>query len=278
MWRNLEEAVLDGLYPVRRIALTVLGEVEGHDLCLEHRIDGLSVELVLERLVLERALVGKSPACALLVTLVPPAVENGEVQGTIHDSLLARRTGCLQRTCWGVHPDIAARNEALGNIHVVVLDKDNLAHELRHARNLDDATNQTLATTVGRMSLAGKDELNGTLGIVDNLSQTVEVGEEQVCTLVGSKTTGKADGESLGIEGIDCLDNLGRVLLLLAKVVGYLLLDEVEELGLEALADLPDLLVISLVDLLPHLVLCLRLVVTGTEQLLIELLPLAGSP
>ena len=97
-------------------------------------------------------------------------------------------------------------------------------------------------------------------------------------TLVGSKTTSKADGESLWIEGIDSLDDLGRVLLLLAKVVDNLLLDEVEELGLEALADLPDFLVISLVDLLPHLVLSLGLIVVGTKEFLVELLPFAGSP
>ena len=275
---DLVETVLDGLYPVGRIALAVLGEVQRNNLGLEHGVDGLSIELILERLVLERTLVGKSPTCALLVTLVPPAVEDGEVQGTIHDGLLARSTGSLQWTSWGVHPDVATRNETLGNIHVVVLDKDYLAYELRHTRNLDDATDQTLATAISWVSLACKDELNRTLGVVDNLGQTVEVGEEQVCTLIGSETTCEANGESIGIEGIDSLDDLGRILLLLAKVVGYLLLDEVEEFGLEALADLPDLLIVSLIDLFPHLILSLGLIVVWTKELLVELLPLAGSP
>ena len=57
------------------------------------------------------------------------------------------------------------------------------------------------------MSLAGKEELHGVVGVVDNLGQTVEVGEEQVGTLVGGKATGKANEQRVGVDLVEQAHN-----------------------------------------------------------------------
>ena len=52
------------------------------------------------------------------------------------------------------------------------------------------------------MSLTGKEELNRTLRVVDNLRQTVEVCEEQVSTLVGSKTTAETNDKGVAVDAL----------------------------------------------------------------------------
>ena len=45
------------------------------------------------------------------------------------------------------------------------------------------------------MSLSGEDELNRTLRVVDDGVKSVEVAEEQGCTLVGCETPCETDGQ-----------------------------------------------------------------------------------
>lgn len=78
--------------------------------------------------------------------------------------------------------------------------EDNLAQELRTTGNLDDSLNQALAGTIVRVSLTGKEELYRIVGVVHNLGQTVEVGEQQVCTLVGSETASETYQQSVRID------------------------------------------------------------------------------
>ena len=63
--------------------------------------------------------------------------------------------------------------------------------------NLNDSLNQALAGTIVRVSLTGKEELYRIVGVVHNLGQTVEVGEQQVCTLVGSETASETYQQSV---------------------------------------------------------------------------------
>ena len=50
------------------------------------------------------------------------------------------------------------------------------------------------------MSLTGIEELNRIVRIIHNLGQTVEVGEQQVCTLVGSETASETYQQSVRID------------------------------------------------------------------------------
>ena len=145
--------VLDYLHPVVAIALGVLGVVEGDNLILEQRVDGGCVKLILIALVLIGTLLRQSPACALTVAFNPPTIKHGEIDDTVHLSFLARGTRCLQRTGRCVHPDVDTRHQTTGQLHIVILEEDNLAQELRHAADFENTLNQALTSTVGGMGL-----------------------------------------------------------------------------------------------------------------------------
>ena len=51
---------------------------------------------------------------------------------------------------------------------------------------------------IGWMGLAGKDQLDGTPLVMEQLFQPFEVAEQQGRPLVGGKAPGEADGERLG--------------------------------------------------------------------------------
>ncbi|EJX03749.1 hypothetical protein EVA_08146 [gut metagenome] len=76
VWSDLCDRVLDILNPVWRVTLTILSIISWDDLSLKHVIYSCSVKLILVLLVLISALVGQRPACALNITLIPPAIKN----------------------------------------------------------------------------------------------------------------------------------------------------------------------------------------------------------
>ena len=50
-----------------------------------------------------------------------------------------------------------------------------------------------------RVSLTGEQELYRIIGVVHNLRQTLQVGEQQVCTLVSSETTSEPNQERIRV-------------------------------------------------------------------------------
>ena len=276
----MADRALDVLYPLGRVALGVFGEVEGHNLVLEHLVDGGGVELVLLGLVGVGTLVGEGPSGLLVeaVAFVPPAVEDAEVEHAVHLGLLARCAGGLEGTCGGVEPNVNAGNEALGDNHVVVLQEDDLAQELGHARDFDDALDEALAGAVGGVGLAREDELHGELLVVDDACETVKVGEEEVCALVGCEAACETDDEGVGVNLLDDVHHLAGVALVGEPLGLEVALDKVDELVLEGHAHVPDLLVRDLEDVVPGLGVALVVEDVLAEFLLVEGLPLAGGP
>ena len=104
----------------------------------------------------------------------------------------ARQHGCLIEEFALYH--------ATGQLHVVILQEENLAHELRHGGHFDDVFDQILTRFVVRVSLSGEDELYRTLRIVDDFIQSVKIRKEQVCPFVGGETAGKADRQYIRIQ------------------------------------------------------------------------------
>ena len=62
---------------------------------------------------------------------------------------------------------------------------------------------EALSCTVGGVRLTGKEELHGIVGIVDNLREAFEVGEEKMGALVGGETTSEADDERVGVDLVE---------------------------------------------------------------------------
>ena len=57
-----------------------------------------------------------------------------------------------------------------------------------------------MTCTIGGMGLTCKEEDDGALWIVHNLTQTVQIGEEQMGSLVGSKAAAEANDQRIRVE------------------------------------------------------------------------------
>ena len=128
------------------------------------------------------------------------------------------------------------------------------------------------------VSLTGEEELHGIVGVVDNLRQTLQVGEEQVSTLVGSKAATETDEQCVGVNLVEQGYDARGVTLVLQPSLTILLAHVVDELVLQCHTGLPDLFVGHIVDGLPNLL--FRLVVPEVliEVGSIELFPLGSTP
>ena len=274
----LSDAVLHHLYPTLAEALRATSVIEGQDFVLQHAVDGGSIELVLIVLIGVSATFGQSPTGTLAIAFVPPAVLDGEVDDAVHQRLLAAGAGSLLRTGGGVEPDVNATDETTGKVHVVVLEEDDLTEELRTTADVDDALDEPLPCPIVGMCLAGVDELHGIVGVVDDASQTVEVGEEQMSTLVGGETASEADEQGVGIDFVHQADDAAGVALIAKPRGAELLTDEIDELALQAHVGVPDFHVGHTVDGFPNggirLVVHERLV----EVFLIKRAPFSGYP
>ena len=275
---NLCDRVLDGAHPAFAVTLAVASVVERNDFLLQHRVDGGSVELVLMALVLIGAAVGQCPTSTFAVAFVPPTIEHGKVDNTIHKCLLARRTGSLEGTGRRVHPDVHTRNEAASQLHVVVVEEDNLADKLGTLADFVNLLDEALACAISGVSLTGEEELHGIVGVVDNLGQTVEVGEEEVRTLVGGKTTGEADEERVGVDLVEQAHDARRIALVLEPVLAEAATDVLNEFRLELHAGVPNHLIGNFVNLFPDLLVALVAHESLVEILVIDSLPLLGAP
>ena len=127
---NLGDRILDRLDPAFGIALLVACIVERQDFGLEDAIDSSSIKLILMFLILVSTFLSQSPTGTFTVTFEPPAVEYGEVDNTVHQSFFAGRTGSFERTGRRIQPDIYTGNKTARELHVVILEEDNLAEEL----------------------------------------------------------------------------------------------------------------------------------------------------
>ena len=123
------------------------------------------------------------------------------------------------------------------------------------------------------MSLTGKEEYHRTIGIVHNLIQTVQVGEQQVSTLVGSKAAAEADDQCVGVEALNEFHDACGITLILQPGLLELYLDIFKQLSLQSLAGSPNLLIGTVVDAVPDIF--VRLV---AHKALVEVLAIDGTP
>ena len=98
------------------------------------------------------------PAVLAVVALVPPAIQDGEVDHAIHARFHPRGSRCLQRMDGVVEPHIHAGHEPPRDVQVVALDEQQPSLELLLARHVHQRADQLLAGFVRRMRLAGEEK------------------------------------------------------------------------------------------------------------------------
>ena len=133
----------------------------------------------------------------------------------------------LERHPRQVEPEVHALHQQVGQVHVVVLEERHPALELGVAGELVDALEHFLARVVGRVGLAGEDDLHRAPRIDQQPAQPLEVAEDQVGALVGGEPAGEADGERRRIEQRARADDLGGLLQLGGEAAAGILADEV---------------------------------------------------
>src|SRR5205085_3560777 len=94
-------------YPARGDGAVGPVVVERHHLALQHveevcRLDGVTAALVLDALGR-----GDGPPVVTVEPLVPPSIEDGEVQGSVEGGLLPARPARLLWSAGDVEPDVA---------------------------------------------------------------------------------------------------------------------------------------------------------------------------
>ena len=88
------------------------------------------------------------------------------------------------------------------DIDVVVFNNGDLAEEALLLAQPIDALDQRLAIIIGRMRLAGEDQLYGTLGIVQEPLEPLLIMEDEGGALVGCKAAGESQGQRLRVEHV----------------------------------------------------------------------------
>ena len=109
------------------------------------------------------------PTVLAVVPLVPPPVEDREVEPAVERRLHARRPTRLERAQRVVQPNVAARVEGLRHLDVVVGQEDDAVTNLGVVGELHHLLDEPLAQVVGRVRLASDDQLHGTLLVQQDL-------------------------------------------------------------------------------------------------------------
>ena len=129
-----------------------------------------------------------------------------------------------------------------------------------------------------RVSLTRVDELYGIVRIVHNFSQTLQISEEQVSTLVRSKATTKTNQQSVRINLVQQGYNARGVTLVLQPSLTIGLAHVIYQLVLQLHASLPDFLIGHIIDGLPILWIGLVEPVVLIKMGTVELFPLRSTP
>ena len=115
--------------------------------------------------------------------------------------LHAARAAGFERLARVVEPHVAALHEQVRDVQVVVVDEGDAAAEHRVEGAPEHALQVVLGRVVGRMRLAGEDDLHRRGRRAFSMpGQPLGVVEDQLGALVGGEAARVADGERVGVE------------------------------------------------------------------------------
>ena len=143
-----------------------------------------------------------------VVPLVPPAVSDGEVGGAVERGLHARGPAGLVGAKRVVHPHVAARVKRPGHGHVVIGEEHDALADLGVVSEEHHLLDERLADLIGRVRLAGNDDLDGPFWVVQHCLEARNVGKHQRQALVGGAATSEPEGQHAGVQR--AVDPLGR--------------------------------------------------------------------
>ena len=128
------------------------------------------------------------------------------------------------------------------------------------------------------MGFSREEEEHGTLGIVHNLGQAVDVGEEQMGALVGGETTTETNHQRVGRDALQQRHDTCRVALVAQPRLAELLADVVDELLLQCHTRFPDFGIGHLLNGVPNGFVALVEYKARIEIFVIDETPFRGRP
>ena len=162
--------------------------------------------------------------------------------------------------------------------HIVILKEKNLTYEFRLLRYFVNALDQALSGAIGGMRLAGKDKLDGVIGVVDNLFQTFEIAKQQVGALIRSKAAREADQERVGANLVEQRNDTRRVALILEPAFTEAVADILNEAILKTNASIPNHSIRNFVNAFPISGITLVFHKVGIKVFLKDSPPLVSNP
>ncbi|OPZ29522.1 MAG: hypothetical protein BWZ01_00531 [Deltaproteobacteria bacterium ADurb.BinA179] len=175
--------------------------VEQRDyLPLQKIVDGLALHVVLILEIVVHFPVADGPAEVGMIPFHPPAVLYTEIERTVGGCFHARGAAGFQRPPRVVQPDVRTLDQVSGDVHVVVFEEDDPVAERLLPCDVGDALDDGLAFMVSRMRLARDDDLHREVRVRDDLSQALDIVEEQESPLVGGEPFGESDGQGVRMQ------------------------------------------------------------------------------
>ena len=140
------------------------------------------------------------PAVVLGISLHPPAIQDAQVDAAVGADFHAAGAGRFQGPARIVQPNVNPLHHVTGQVDLIVFQENDAAAKLRSASDVHDLGDQLLAAVVTGMGLAGKQQLHGSILIVDDGAKPIEIAKNQRATLISGETPGETDGQCLWIE------------------------------------------------------------------------------
>src|SRR5262249_31580722 len=132
-----------------------------------------------------------------VICLGPPAVQDRKIQSTIEHDFLTTSARGFQGPARSVQPDIDSLNQVPAEVYIIIFKEQDLSGKERIAHQPGDLLEHSFTWIVVGMCFSCEDELNRALRIVDEGSNCLDVLQNHVGTLVGSKTARKSDGQGV---------------------------------------------------------------------------------
>ena len=130
----------------------------------------------------------------------PPAIEDTERRDAVEGGLHAGGAGGFIGAARGVDPDVDALGEFGAESPVVVFEVDDLERAgVELGCGGEDVADEALAGDIGRMSLAGEENLEAA-DLFGDGDEPGGIGEEQAGAFVGRDAASEAEGEDGGVE------------------------------------------------------------------------------
>jgi len=95
-------------------------------------------------------------------------------------------------------------------VNVVIFDKHEIIRQLAAFAQLNDLLNEAFAFVVPRVRLAGEDELNRPLLVMDEFYDVFKLPENQWSALIGGEPAGEANGQRVWIQQMLEADEVAR--------------------------------------------------------------------